>query len=120
MGKSTTGQMLARDHGFVYYEGDCFGSLKNPFINLDTENPSMDQVKQRPLNGPGAAERALLMKAVTPVFTDIMAGKKNESEPLMNYYRALGEDVKKQKERIGGNWAIATVLHSQKCRDLMK
>ena len=64
--------------------------------------------------------RALLMKAVTPVFTDIMAGKPNESEPLMNYYRALGEDVKRQKERIGGNWAIATVLHSQKCRDLMK
>ena len=120
MGKSTTGQMLARDHGFVYYEGDCFGALKNPFNTLDTENPSMDQVKQRNLNGPGAAERALLMKGTMPVFQDLMAGKPNESEPLMNYYRALGEDVKKQKERIGGNWAIATVLHSQKCRDMMK
>ena len=28
MGKSTTAQILARNHGFVYYEADCFGSLK--------------------------------------------------------------------------------------------
>ena len=68
MGKSTTAQYLARDHGFVYYEGDCFGALKNPFNTVDSENPSMDQVKQRNLNGPGAGERAELMKAVMPAF----------------------------------------------------
>ena len=27
-GKSTTAQCLARDHGYVYYEADCFASLK--------------------------------------------------------------------------------------------
>ena len=27
-GKSTTAALLGRDHGYVYYEADCFASLK--------------------------------------------------------------------------------------------
>ena len=30
MGKSTSAQILGREHGYVYYEADCFGGLKNP------------------------------------------------------------------------------------------
>merc|ERR1719242_1750421 len=30
-GKSTSGQILGRDHGYVYYEADCFGMFANPF-----------------------------------------------------------------------------------------
>ena len=30
MGKSTSAQILGREHGHVYYEADCFGGLKNP------------------------------------------------------------------------------------------
>ena len=53
MGKSTTAQILARSYDYVYYEADCFGSMKNPYIPLDVENPSMAQIHQKNLAGPG-------------------------------------------------------------------
>ena len=51
MGKSTTAQILARENGFVYYEADCFGMLKNPYVPLDIDNPSVSTMKQKSLIG---------------------------------------------------------------------
>lgn len=51
MGKSTSAQLLAREHGYVYYEADCFYGFRNPFIDLNVNNPSMAMVKQKNLNG---------------------------------------------------------------------
>ena len=51
MGKSTTAQLLARKNGFVYYEADCFMALKNPYIALDVDNPSLASQSQKPLKG---------------------------------------------------------------------
>lgn len=51
MGKSTTAQILAREKGFVYYEADCFGMMKNPYIPLDIDNPSLSTFKQKNLKG---------------------------------------------------------------------
>lgn len=43
MGKSTSAQILARNYDYVYYEADCFSALKNPFVPLNVDNPSMAQ-----------------------------------------------------------------------------
>ena len=51
MGKSTSAQILGRKHGYVYYEGDCFGMVKNPFIDLNVAEPTMHQIKQKNLKG---------------------------------------------------------------------
>ena len=51
LGKSTSAQMLGRDHGFVYYEADCFLHLKNPYIPLTAENPTLAQIRQKILKG---------------------------------------------------------------------
>ena len=63
-GKSTSAQLLARKHGYVFYEGDCFFTMRlhfandccdqlhfprNPFIPVDSKDPSLDQLKQRKL-----------------------------------------------------------------------
>ena len=48
-GKSTTGQLLARKNGFVYYEADCHFNHANPYVPLDVENPSMAQNMQKHL-----------------------------------------------------------------------
>lgn len=48
-GKSTMCQLLGREKGFVYYEGDCMLSFINPFIPPDVENPSMAQQQQKGL-----------------------------------------------------------------------
>ena len=48
-GKSTTAQLLARNHGYVYYEADCMSIFVNPFIDINTPEPSMAQMNQKPL-----------------------------------------------------------------------
>merc|ERR1719210_1477558 len=62
MGKSTSAQMLGRDHGYVYYEADCFMGLRNPYVPLDVENPTLASLHQKTLKGPGAKERQEIVK----------------------------------------------------------
>merc|ERR1719350_1330871 len=57
LGKSTSAQLLSREHGFVYYEADCFFGLRNPYIPPDVENPTLATRMQRKLIGEGADER---------------------------------------------------------------
>ena len=51
MGKSTSAQILARDHGFVYYEADAFGLMKNPFIDVNAAEASLATTKQKGIKG---------------------------------------------------------------------
>ena len=63
-GKSTAAQIMARNHGqkafyysnylvlhipsgYVFFEGDCFGRLLNPYIPVMAENASLAQVGLR-------------------------------------------------------------------------
>ena len=48
-GKSTTAQFMARNHGYVYYDVDCFGNFSNPFIDLFAKNATLAQETQIPL-----------------------------------------------------------------------
>ena len=119
-GKSTTGQLLGRQHGYVYYEADSFASMKNPFNDLNADNPTMNQVKMKFLKGNGAKERALLMKSCEKLWQQVMSGAEYDEAELNKYYIALAEDIKKQKERIGGDWAIAHVILNESARAEMR
>jgi hypothetical protein len=68
LGKSTTAQLLSRHHGFVFYEGDCFFGVRNPYIPPDVPEASLAQHKQRKLVGKGAEERQELANRVTKQF----------------------------------------------------
>ena len=70
MGKSTSAQLLGKHHGYVYYEGDCFGSLKNPFNKLDSENPTMDQVKMKNLKGIPKVDISILLYSLCNKFKE--------------------------------------------------
>ena len=48
-GKSTSAQLLSRNSGYVYYEADCYGHFVNPFIDPNANEPSLQQMFQRPL-----------------------------------------------------------------------
>ena len=48
-GKSTTAQLMGRKHGYVYYEGDCYNSMTNPFVDLNVDNPTLATIDQIPL-----------------------------------------------------------------------
>ena len=46
---STTAQLLGRNHGYVFYEGDAFIICANPFIDPNIEMEGWQQQKQKPL-----------------------------------------------------------------------
>jgi len=120
MGKSTSAQILARSHGYVYYEADCFGSMKNPYVPLNVDNPSLAQLTQKPLKGPGMEERRMVTRSCQNIWADLMTGKDYDKEVLMKYYQVLAADIKAEKKRIGGDWAIAHVLLTRELRDNMR
>ena len=39
--------MMARNHGYVYYEMDCAMNLTNPYPPLDVSNPTMEGLRGR-------------------------------------------------------------------------
>ena len=120
MGKSTSAQILGRDHGFVYYEADCFGGLKNPYVPLNVDNPTMAQIHQKTLKGPGEEERKAMMQRVMTVWGDMMAGKDYNKELMMEFYEHLALDIKREKKRIGGSFAIAMVVFDRMGRDHLR
>ena len=120
MGKSTTAQILARESGFVYFEADCFGSLKNPYIPLDHENPSMAQMYQKSLKGPGMEERIKLGQLFVDQVGKCVAGEKMDSEAMFPLYDAMGKEILKEKKRIGGEWAVAHVVPARITRDRLR
>merc|ERR1719369_993061 len=68
LGKSTVAQLLARKHGFVFYEGDCFTFSRNPFIPPDMAQPSLAQFTQKSLRGEGLQER---QRIIAKLFVEI-------------------------------------------------
>ena len=122
MGKSTTAQILAREDGYVYYEGDCFSKLKNPYIPLDAEGSLSSAVpnKQKLLKGPGMKERAAVAQIYKETIGRIMQGHPYNIEELKKFYHAMATDIQKEKNRIGGNWAVAHMVLQKEVRDYLR
>ena len=137
MGKSTSAQLLGKNHGYVYYEGDSFGGLRNPFNTIDSENPSLDQIKMKNLKGilksvsilliskesilgKGSSERAAFMQQAQELWGPLLAGQEYDQSVMSEYFRLMAEDIATQKKRIGGNWAVATVVFNRADRDLIR
>jgi len=117
LGKSTSAQLLGRSFGYVYYEADCFGACKNPYIPVDVPNPSMAVMHQKPLKGDGLEERAEAIRKSSTFFFDMMAGKEYDIEMAKEFYGLMSEDIKRERKRIGGDWAIAAVTLSRDLRN---
>jgi len=120
MGKSTSAQILARDHGYVYYEADCFSMLKNPFNDVHAEEPSKNIVKLKTLKGNGTEERVKLVQKAETVFGPMMMGQEYDKNILNEFYAELSKDILQQKQRIGGDWAIALVVFKREFRDTIR
>jgi len=120
LGKSTSAQLLGRNHGYVYYEGDCFGSCMNPYIPKDVDNPSMAQVNQRALKGEGVEKRIMICKGANDPFEKILKGEELDEEDKQKFYAfyaCMCDDILSERKRIGGDWAIATVAFTRALRD---
>merc|ERR1719414_990516 len=115
-GKTTSAFKLAQS-GYVYYEGDCFMHLLNPYIPLDVEDPTNQYVMQAPLkNYPKKAVEAVL------TFYEILKKyQEPDEESSLAYYGELAKNVDHEWKRIGGeNWVVGQAVSTRKCRDLIK
>ena len=120
LGKSTTAQLLSKEHGFVYYEGDCFFRMRNPYIPSDVPEPSLAQLKQAKLVGEGAKERQELTTKVNNELMKMCAGEENDKEVMAEGYRALCADIRRERARLGGDWAVCRALFTRESRDIVR
>jgi len=120
MGKSTSAQLLARSHGYVYYEADCFGSLRNPYVPLEVADPSVAQMHQKALNGPGCVERKATVLKGRKAMSALVQGNDWDKKALLEYYRIMAADIAREKRRIGGSFAVAHVLISPEVRAVLR
>ena len=121
LGKSTTAQILSRDHGHVYYEGDCFFMARNPYIHPDVENPSIAMLDQKKLLGEGAKMRRELGSAADKAIESKMAENKWADFSIMeSCYAELCKDILRERKRMGGDWAVATTLIDRRIRDYVR
>merc|ERR1711892_69794 len=118
LGKSTSAQLLSKNHGYVYYEADCFGNCKNPYVPKDVDSPSMAQVNQKALKGEGLEKRIEICKKGTDAFMAVFNGGKFELEgTIKEFYTCMCEDILSERRRIGGDWAVAAVALTRALRD---
>ena len=116
LGKSTSAQLLGRNHGYVFYECDCFENIKNPYIPTDAENPSIAYVHQKALKGEGLERRREICKAANAAFTDLFSRKEFNIEDYREFYSIMCEDIMRERKRIGGDWAVAGVAFTRSMR----
>ena len=115
-GKTTSAFKLAQ-MGYVYYEGDCFMHLLNPYIPLDVEDPTNQYVMQAPLKN--YPEKAV--KAVLTFYEILKKYQEPDEESSLAYYGELAKNVDHEWKRIGGeNWVVGQAVSTRKCRDLIK
>ena len=139
MGKSTTAQLLGRNKGshifryrwtlrhsilgFVYYELDCFSQLRNPYIPLEVENPTMQQMVQRNLTGEGREERKLVCDKFDEAQDKIWLMHFLTGEDKENIQRGFEEicgDISRERARIGGDWVLAGAVYEKEHRDIVR
>ena len=91
-GKSTTGQYLAKQKGWVYYEADCFSKAVDPFIPLDVDEPSLALMKQKAIKGRDI-ETMETIKDCYPEFEKMSKRLPYDVENVKPFFRALAKDI---------------------------
>ena len=83
VGKSTTCKSLMQNHGFVYYEGDCFMGMVNPYMPPSVGEPIADVFKQKPLKGvPEATQKAI--QSYIPALMGLCKEKEYDKKIFVN------------------------------------
>jgi len=115
-GKSTTARRMMEKHGFVYYEGDCFFELKNPYLP-PSENTATDALlSAKRLKGVPNEVKA----AVAKVGEEWKKAAKGEDYDMTECYSLMCENILKERKRIGGDWVVAQAVLSRKHRDIIR
>ena len=118
-GKSSTAHFMAKEHGYVYLEGDTYLAFVNPYLPLDVEEPSMEQRLQKPLKGYSFESMKILLPGVKE-WSKIMHFKQYDKQLVTDFYKEMAKFILKEKNKIGGNWVIAQAVPTRSMRDAIK
>ena len=119
-GKSSTALKLAQKSGFVFYEGDCFYMLKNPYIPLDAKEPSVEMAKQNHVKGTPKSTVENVKIAWDFYLEDLPKGDKSNQEKTFPFFRLMAQDILSEKAKIGGDWVVTDAIPTRKIRDVVK
>lgn len=119
LGKSTTGHILSKMAGYVYYEADCFMNSSNPYLPPDAKDPTVDALKQKPLKGI-PQERLDKVNNGTKDLLACIEGNDYDIKNVEEFYSAMCADISKERKRMGGDWVIAQAVPFRSLRDMMK
>ena len=88
---------------------------------LDSEDPSMAQIYQKVLKGPGLEERKAVIDLGLAEFSKVFQGQQEyNKENVREFYHHLAMDVAREKKRIGGDFVIATLIMTADIREHMR
>ena len=90
---------------------------RNPFIPANVEQPTLAQFKQKPLRVAEVQERQKILSKVYVETPKFMKGEKYDEKIMLAYIECLVRDLKTQRPRIGGDWAVAGTVQTKKWRD---
>ena len=87
---------------------------------MDVPDPTMAQLKQRPLKREGLENRKDAIAKLMIEFKPFMEGGEYDKNCFDEYYTLMCGDIIREKARIGGRWAIAQCVFTRNMRDLIR
>ena len=72
------------------------------------------------MRGAGLAERIEACNAGLVAFTKLLKDEEVDEEALVKCGEILCDDIRRERERIGGDWAVAMVVHTRRMRDFFR
>jgi len=118
-GKSTISGIIAKKEKWIYYEGDGFFLGFNPYVF-----PNESQVEARSdkpaLIGPGMAERGGALVQFLINQHQLGLNQTNNRRPTDHYYNLMAEDIKTERNRVGGDWIVAFAIDKRLDRDIFR
>merc|ERR1719402_1660275 len=78
------------------------------------------QSQQKLLRGDGLAERMKVCNEFIKAYRKMLNGEELDEEAMAKFCDFICEDIKRERERIGGDWAVALVVNTRRLRDLVR
>ena len=116
LGKSTSGHLMGKQAGWVYYEADCFINHLNPYIPPDALEPTLAMMSQNFLKGVPQQRIDDVAEAVGD-FMAFIEGKEYNFENVCRFYSAMSVDIANEQKRIGGDFVVAQAVPTRAFRD---
>ena len=103
----------------MFYEGDCFWSQVNPYIDVNADQPSLASLSQKFLKGL-PQERIDIIASAENEFMAMFNGKEYDNQKILDAFSAMSKDIAKERKRLGGDWAMAMAVPKRAHRDHIK